>query len=163
VAYLLDADVFIRAKNDHYSFDTVPGFWDWLHNANARGDVFSIQRVRDELLAGDDELAEWARDRQDEFFLTPDAPTLAALGNVSAWANQEERFTDAAVNTFLASADYFVVGQAMTRGFVVVTHEVPAPQSRTSVKLPDACTAMGVAYMSPFRMLRDENAVFVLS
>ena len=52
MAYLLDADVFIRAKNDHYSFDTVPGFWDWLHNANARGDVFSIQRVRDELLAG---------------------------------------------------------------------------------------------------------------
>lgn len=161
--YLLDADVFIRAKNDHYSFDTVPAFWDWLDYANARGDVFSIQRVRDELLAGDDELAEWARDRHDEFFLPPDAATLTALGRVATWANTEERFTDAAINAFLDSADYFIVGQAMAGDLVVVTHEKPAPQARNSIKLPDACTAMGVAAVSPFRMLRDENAVFVLS
>ena len=27
MAYLLDSDVFIRAKNDHYGFDFCPGFW----------------------------------------------------------------------------------------------------------------------------------------
>jgi len=35
VAYLLDSDVLIRAKNDHYGFDFCPGFWDWLEAANA--------------------------------------------------------------------------------------------------------------------------------
>ena len=30
MAYLLDSDVFIRAKNDHYGFDLCPGFWEWL-------------------------------------------------------------------------------------------------------------------------------------
>lgn len=30
MAYLLDADAFIRAKNLHYGFDLCPGFWDWL-------------------------------------------------------------------------------------------------------------------------------------
>ena len=30
MAYLLDADVFIRAKNLHYGFDFCPAFWEWL-------------------------------------------------------------------------------------------------------------------------------------
>lgn len=32
MAYLLDADVFIRAKNLHYGLDFCPAFWDW-HDA----------------------------------------------------------------------------------------------------------------------------------
>jgi hypothetical protein len=28
--YLLDSDVFIQAKNLHYSFDFCPAFWDWI-------------------------------------------------------------------------------------------------------------------------------------
>ena len=30
MAYLLDANVFIAAKNLHYSLDFCPAFWDWL-------------------------------------------------------------------------------------------------------------------------------------
>ena len=30
MAYLLDANVFIAAKNLHYGFDFCPAFWDWL-------------------------------------------------------------------------------------------------------------------------------------
>ena len=30
MAYLLDANVFIQAKNLHYGFDFCPAFWDWL-------------------------------------------------------------------------------------------------------------------------------------
>nr|WP_269633613.1 DUF4411 family protein [Pelomonas sp. BJYL3] len=30
MAYLLDANVFIQAKNLQYGFDFCPGFWDWL-------------------------------------------------------------------------------------------------------------------------------------
>ncbi len=33
MAYLLDSDVFIRAKRDHYGFDFCPAFWDWLEQA----------------------------------------------------------------------------------------------------------------------------------
>ena len=61
--YLLDTNVFIEAKNSHYGFDFCPAFWDWLDAANTKGLVFSIEKVRDELIAGDDELAEWAKAR----------------------------------------------------------------------------------------------------
>ena len=30
MAYLLDANVFIAAKNLHYGLDFCPAFWDWL-------------------------------------------------------------------------------------------------------------------------------------
>jgi hypothetical protein len=49
MAYLLDANVFIQAKNLHYGFDFCPAFWDWLIASNAAGLVFSIEKVGDEI------------------------------------------------------------------------------------------------------------------
>ncbi len=56
--YLLDSNVFIQAKNLHYGFDFCPAFWDWLVEQNRADKVASIEKVADELQAGDDELAE---------------------------------------------------------------------------------------------------------
>jgi hypothetical protein len=67
--YLLDANVFIQAKNLHYGFDFCPAFWDWLVAENRRGRVFSIEKVGDELSAGDDELSQWAEIQGEQFFL----------------------------------------------------------------------------------------------
>lgn len=64
MAYLLDANVFIQAKNLHYGFDFCPGFWERLLVANAGGGVFSIEKVGEELRAGSDALAEWAEERE---------------------------------------------------------------------------------------------------
>ena len=72
MAYLLDADVFIRAKNLHYGLDFCPAFWDWLITQNGAGVVFSIEKVGDEVQAVDDELSVWASARGDAFFLKPD-------------------------------------------------------------------------------------------
>ena len=79
MAYLLDANVFIQAKNLHYGLDFCPAFWDWLIAGNAAKQVFSIEKVGDEILAGGDQLADWASDRGPDFFLKPDTKLLAAL------------------------------------------------------------------------------------
>ena len=121
--YLLDANVFIQAKNLHYGLDFCPAFWDWLIAENATKKVFSIEKVGDEILAIADELANWASDRGDEFFLKPDAKLLAALSLVSAWATGQS-YEPAAVSTFLLVADYYLVGYALAHGYTVVTHEV---------------------------------------
>lgn len=86
MAYLLDANVFIQAKNLHYGLDFCPAFWDWLIEANAVGRVLSIEKVGDEIEAGADELASWATARGTGFFVRPDATLLPALVSVSAWA-----------------------------------------------------------------------------
>jgi hypothetical protein len=84
MAYLLDANVFIQAKNLHYGLDFCPAFWDWLIVNNQQQKVFSIERVGDEIEAGNDELAKWVDQRGPDFFLKPDSAMLSALGKVSA-------------------------------------------------------------------------------
>ena len=86
MAYLLDANVFIQAKNLHYGLDFWPAFWDWLVEANAAKSVFSIEKVGDEIAAGADDLSVWAAARGPAFFLKPDPALLQALASVSAWA-----------------------------------------------------------------------------
>lgn len=158
--YLLDADVFIRAKNLHYGLDFCPAFWDWLIAQNELGMVFSIEKVGDEVRAVDDELSTWASERGHEFFLKPDATTFPALAEVSSWASGQ-KYEASAVSTFLQVADYYLVSHAQATGYVVVTHEVPSASTRR-IKIPDACIGLGVKCMSPFEMLRRERARFIL-
>lgn len=160
MSYLLDTDVFIRAKNLHYGFEFCPAFWDWLIAANVERKVFSIEKVYDELLEVEDELSNWADTRTEGFFLPPNASVLSALAEVSAWASSQN-YTPSAVNTFLQVADYYVVAQALADGHIVVTHEVPSA-SIHRIKIPDACISLGIKCMTPFEMLRRERARFVL-
>jgi hypothetical protein len=158
--YLWDANVFIEAKNRYYDFSFCPAYWDWIVRENREGTVFSLERVRDELVAGHDALARWVSEREPGFFLAPDQATLDALTRVSEWVMSKD-YTQAAISTFLASADYYLVGHALAHGFTVVTHEV-ASDSRKKIKIPNACSALGVAYSGLFQVLATEKAMFVL-
>jgi len=52
MAYLLDANVFIQAKNLHYGLDFCPALWEWLIAGNQAKRVFSIEKISDEIAAG---------------------------------------------------------------------------------------------------------------
>ena len=158
--YLLDANVFIQAKNLHYGLDFCPAFWDWLIQGNAAKQVFSIENVGDEIHAVADELAVWASARGDGFFLKPDATLLPALSAVSAWA-AGQNYEPAAVNTFLLIAGYYLVAHALAHGHTVVTHEI-ASTSTKKIKIPDACISLGIKVVTPYEMLRTERARFIL-
>lgn len=160
MSYLLDANVFIQAKNLHYGFDFCPAFWDWLIKKNKTQKVFSIEKVGDEIDAGDDELAQWANDRSTDFFLKPDATTASEFAAVSSWATSQD-YEPAAINTFLQVADYYLVTHALAHGLTIVTHEVPA-NSTKKIKIPNACIGLGIKFMSPYEMLRYEKALFIL-
>lgn len=160
MAYLLDSDVFIQAKNLHYGFDFCPAFWDWLIAANAAHRVFSIEKVGDELKAGSDELADWAGSREPGFFVAPDASMAAALTSVSTWATSQT-YQPAAVSTFLQLADYYLVAHALAHGHTVVTHEIPSTSTKR-IKIPDACLGLAIKCVTPYEMLRNEKARFVL-
>ena len=160
MAYLLDANVFMQAKNLYYGLDFCPAFWDWLVANNAAGRVFSIEKVGDEIEAGDDELAAWAAQRGRSFFLKPQSAMLSALASVSSWATNQN-YEPAAVNTFLQLADYYLVAHALAYSHTVVTHEI-ASTSTKKIKIPDACIGLDIKCMTPFEMLRYERARFVL-
>ena len=160
MAYLLDANVFIAAKNLHYGFDFCPAFWDWLVAGNEPARVFSVEKVGDEVQAVGDKLSAWAAKRGDRFFLRPEASVFPAMSEVSSWANGQA-YEPAAVSTFLQVADYYLVAQARAGRHTVVTHEVPSVSTRR-IKIPDACIGLGIKCMTPYEMLRRERARFVL-
>jgi hypothetical protein len=160
MTYLLDANVFIQAKNLHYGLDFCPAFWEWLIESNASGKVFSIDKVADEIAAGADELTDWMQNNASNLFLDTDSRTAERFGQVSAWVTSQE-YEPVAINTFLQVADFFLVAHALAGGHVVVTHEVAA-NSRRRVKIPNACTGLYLRYMTPYEMLRHEQARFIL-
>ena len=160
MAYLLDTDVFIRAKNLHYGFDFCPAFWDWLEMQNQDDKVFSIEKVGDELQAVADELSEWAITRGNNFFLRPDESLLPALAQVSEWTQSRE-YEASAVNTFLQVADYYLTAQALAGEHTVVTHEAPSTSTR-KIKIPNVRIGLGIKCMNPFEMLRRERARFIM-
>lgn len=160
MAYLLDANVFIQAKNLHYGLDFCPAFWDWLVEKNGVGEVASIEKVADELAAGEDELTDWVEQRGKGFFVPPDNAVVPALTLVSVWA-AGQRYEPAAIATFLQVADYWLVAHALAHDHTIVTHEVPSESVR-KIKIPNACIGLGIHCMTPYEMLRRERARFVL-
>lgn len=160
MSYLLDANVFMSAKNLHYGLDFCPAFWDWLVHKGNTGSVFSIDKVADEIEAGQDELSDWAKNHGHALFRRT-APTLAPqFAQVSTWATGQQ-YTPAAINTFLQVADYYLLTHALAGNHVVVTHETPS-NSPSRIKIPNVCVGLGVRFMTPYQMLRTERARFVL-
>lgn len=160
MAYLLDANVFIQAKNLHYGLDFCPAFWEWLISKNATERVFSIEKVGDEVEAGGDELAEWASQRGSGFFLKPDSAIFPALSSVSTWATSQH-YEPSAINTFLQVADYYLVAHALAHSNTLVTHEIVSTSTK-KIKIPNACIGLGIKCVTPFEMLRHERARFIL-
>lgn len=88
------------------------------------------------------------------------------LAQVSTWATtytwgNQQRYSPAAVSTFLQVADYYLVAHALAHKHVVVTHETAAA-TINKIKIPNVCIALGIKCMTPYEMLRLERARFVL-
>jgi len=162
MAYLIDANTLIQAKNEYYGFDLCPGFWAWLEQQNAAGEVFSIDRIQQELERGNDELATWATAHGNGFFQPVDDQTNQAMAAVATWV-QNGNFSDNAKREFFSGADPFLIAHAMAHGQTVATHEVHKEGERRKVKIPTVCRGLNVPCVRTFDMLRQNGAVFVLA
>lgn len=159
--YLLDANVFIQAKNLYYSFELCPGFWDWMDHIVVGGDVASIAMVRDELLKGNDDLAKWIKFRRKAswFLEHDDQHTQQHLGRIAA-SLQDCQYTQAATNKFLGGADPWIIAKAKSMGATVVTQETHEPGCKSRVPIPNICIAESVPFLGTFDFLRKMKAVF---
>ncbi len=156
--YIIDSDVLITAKNLYYAFDICPGFWESLIHHHREGRLFSIDRVRSELLAGrkTEDLVRWVgNDLPGAFFLEVDTDAVTgAYTEVMLWVQRHPDYFDFAKAKFATGADGWLVAYARVHDGIVVTNEQPAPQSRREIKLPDVCDQFGVKRENTFSMLR---------
>lgn len=160
--YLLDTNTFIEAKNDYYRFSFCPGYWVWLVNKNQEEIIYSIEKIKEELLAGNDDLTDWAKQSPKELFINQIPNLGTSLALVAQWTNSKN-FTDPAKSVFFSSADYYLIAYAHALNYTLVTRERSDPNSRRRVKIPDACLGVGVKYMSPFELMETERANLICS
>jgi len=147
--YIIDANVFIQAKNFHYGFDFCQGFWDWLRAGFEQDVIFSIKKVRAELLAGTqgDSARNWALNMPTAFFLedTGDIHVMREYAHCMQWAHQDRYYKQAALVRFAQAhrADAFLLAYARAYGHVLVTQELSQPDKRKEIPIPDAALKIG--------------------
>lgn len=158
--FVLDANVFIDAHRRYYSFDIAPSFWRTLVELAEKGHVVSIDRIKDELLNGDqdDMLSKWATSEFNPWFMpTDNDEVFNAYSEIITWSVVEKQFTDAAKALFASKADSWLVAYAKAYNYIVVTFEQYSRDKRNKIYIPNACRAFGIQYMNTFEMLRELN------
>nr|WP_281410468.1 DUF4411 family protein [Rhizobium leguminosarum] len=63
----------------------------------------------------------------------------------------------------LDSADALLIAKARSLGATIVTHELPNPESKKRVLIPDVCTIFDVPFMNTFEALKRFSAKFIWS
>lgn len=153
--YLLDANVFMEAKRRYYAFDICPGYWDCLVWHHQGGRVLSLDRVKQELKRGGDDLWEWAESVMPQAcFASSDNPLVTGeFAQILAWVQVQAQFFPEAKAKFADDTDGWLIAYAKAKSLVLVTHEVLSPDARKTVPIPNVCEAFGVPYVDTFGML----------
>ncbi|WP_417739279.1 DUF4411 family protein [Rosistilla oblonga] len=161
--YLIDSNSFIVAKNFHYAFDLCPGFWNAILRHHQSDEVYSIDRIRDELLEGNDILVKWVRRKvPTSFFISSNQSAIVAeYARIMEWvAMNYSRPT--AVSSFAAKADGWIIATAKVGGFTIVCEEVFDALQQKRVPNPNVCHQFGVPYCTGVNMLRSLQVKFGL-
>ena len=159
--YLLDSNTYIQAKNFYYGMDICPAYWDWLDQQFQLGTVASVDMIGKELIDGNDELAQWAKDRPEHFIKNDDVETQAVFTKIVKVVVTGD-YNPGNRDNFLAKADPWIIAKAKTIGATVVTHESMLAPSTKKVKVPNICHLFDVPCLSTFQFLRELEARFVL-
>jgi hypothetical protein len=153
--YVLDADVFMTAARSYYAFDVAPDFWEGLTREASNGRLLSIDRVKEEIQRGKDELVQWANGAFHDWFAgTAEEDIIEAYRDIMSWAQGQSQFTDYAKDEFARGADGWLVAYAKAKESVVVTNEKFEATVRRRIKIPNACQAFRIDYINTFELLR---------
>jgi hypothetical protein len=160
--YLVDSSIFINAVRTYYAFDLAPKFWTLLETHIQDGRVISIDKVKAELMDGDDELSRWAETRSHMFHPTKNNEILAHYGFLQRWAHQSSQYNSAAKAEFAAdrNADPWLVAWSMESKDVLVTFESQTNKDiQKRIPIPNVCRAFGVEFSQLFQMMRELKIV----
>jgi hypothetical protein len=140
--FSFDTSAFINGQRDLFRPTTFGPLWDLIASLIDARQILAVDEVKREIRRKDDDVAKWVLSQRGLFVpLTHDIQkatraVLAACPRLMAQHGANRN-----------SADPFVVGLALSRGGTVVTQETPANSARKP-RIPDACIAVGVSWMT---------------
>jgi len=163
--YILDANVFMQAKDAHYRFSFCPAFWEFLVSTGSEDKVLSIDKILGEISTGGGDLADFAETLLGEMFFrgSGESEVVAEFGRLTAWVIGQTQFFEAAKTEFATGVDGWLIAYAMVHGCTVVTHEVYAPDAKRKVPIPNVCLQFGIPCRTTFEMLDALKPQFILA
>lgn len=156
--YFLDTNIFITPYRTYYAMDIVPSFWEALsETALKTGRLYIPEMIKKEISQVEDGLTNWLRKNMSSFkeTLSSVEDVQKSYSKIADWTNSTERFTENAKKTFLSCADSWIIAHALAYDGKVVTMEVPAPGSKTKVKIPDVCKQFNVKYITLYSFMKE--------
>jgi len=158
-AFLLDTNFFIESYRKGFPMDVIPSFWDKLKVLAEGKKVISVDKVKDEIYRNDDELKAWCEANLPEDFFKDTTEVIAEYSQVVNWAfsKKDNPYSRQALDIFMDAeeADAWLVAFAKKYSHPLVTNERSEPNSKKSVKIPDACAPVGVRCVLPMDMFRE--------
>jgi len=154
--YLLDANVFITAKNTYYPIDRVPEFWEWLIHQGEQGNIKIVQEVYDEIHGGNDNLSLWAKEDEVINTLVLDEAVNVDLVRMVTEEGYAGDLTDDEVEK--VGRDPFLIAYALVdiENRTVVTTEVSsAKKQRANRRVPDVCNNFDVKWSDTFKLTNE--------
>ena len=147
--FVFDTSAFINGSRHHYFLDTMAGVWTLVEAAIDDGRVVVPREVYRELLAQDDEITTLVR-RHEHVIAEPTEGVQRRAGVF------QQMFPKPGLRDL---ADPFVMAEAETRGFAVVTYEgitfAGERAKKADDKLPALCGQVGVRCCTLAQALRD--------
>ena len=158
--YILDTSCLTQAYRTYYSFEIAPSFWEFLETKFDEGIITTNDKVFGEIKLGKDALADWLRRSSVKnivYDTKTDAGVLGHYAHLMDWANSQPQYKQRAKDKFAVyeNADPWIMSCALNADLKIVSQEVSAPQSQTSIKIPDVCKAFSVSHIDTFAFLSE--------
>jgi len=160
--YLIDTSSLITPFKRYYPFDLAPPFWKSMEAKIKDGSIVLLDKVYDEVTAGDDELTEWLSGIENISIVShKDADIVKKCGEILSYVQACGFYRPKALAEWADAkvADAWIVACASVQNHTVVTFEEPngnlakgSPCSRA--KIPEICDVFDVEYTNLFEMMR---------
>lgn len=154
--YLLDANTLIDANRDYYGIGQVDEYWEWLVHCGEQGHIKIPVEIYEELKAGSDALAAWAKQEETENALKFSEEVRIDLVRRVIEEGYAADLTDIEIEEI--GRDPFLIAYALydPENRVIVTTERSKPRAqRKNRKVPDVCGQFDIRSCNAFTFGRE--------
>ena len=161
----LDTNILIYASKVTNPLDIHPTYWAKMKEILDRDDVFSIDKVKDEIYYYEDDLLNWCKENIDSSFWKKTLYALSEYAELQNWV-QTRSYKDPALIEFadVKNADPFILAHSLNairkNQNITIVIEVSNPDSKKRVKLPDVCINFGIRFINNNEFFREIGITF---
>lgn len=156
--YVVDSNFFIQAYRSYYPLDIAESFWNKVKQLANEDKIISIDKVRNEIYANNDDLTLWCKSNLSNTFFKDTTQVLNTYGRIVNWAYlMNGHYLQKAIDEFLDvdEADAWLIAFTLANNLTIVTYEVSSPLGRNKIKIPDVCMNFNVPYVNTIKMFRE--------